>query len=112
MERSAPITTRCQHQGWMGVTDMKGSSVHWISCGQPLAEPIGWRIKFCLLTECELVLLDKAEISPLLVRERRAESCTVWLLRHSISLPRRQQLHKDQSTQTTPSSECSGETRA
>uniref|UniRef100_A0A673LL79 Disabled homolog 2-interacting protein-like n=1 Tax=Sinocyclocheilus rhinocerous TaxID=307959 RepID=A0A673LL79_9TELE len=34
--------TRCQHQGWMRVTDMKGSSIHWISCGKPLSEPIGW----------------------------------------------------------------------
>uniref|UniRef100_A0A672P0H9 DAB2 interacting protein n=1 Tax=Sinocyclocheilus grahami TaxID=75366 RepID=A0A672P0H9_SINGR len=53
--------TRCQHQGWMRVTDMKGSSIHWISCGQPLSEPFGWQVKFCLVAECQLVLLDKRE---------------------------------------------------
>uniref|UniRef100_A0A673LCA8 Disabled homolog 2-interacting protein-like n=1 Tax=Sinocyclocheilus rhinocerous TaxID=307959 RepID=A0A673LCA8_9TELE len=53
--------TRCQHQGWMRVTDMKGSSIHWISCGKPLSEPIGWQVKFCLVAECQLVLLDKRE---------------------------------------------------
>ncbi|XP_016096017.1 disabled homolog 2-interacting protein-like isoform X1 [Sinocyclocheilus grahami] len=92
--------TRCQHQGWMRVTDMKGSSIHWISCGQPLSEPFGWQVKFCLVAECQLVLLDKREISPLLFQECRAESCTVWLLRHSTSIPEGVQLRKDQSTQT------------
>ncbi|XP_009302072.1 disabled homolog 2-interacting protein isoform X2 [Danio rerio] len=96
----SPHITRCQHQGWMRVTDMKGSSVHWLSCGQPLSEPIGWQVKFCLVAECQLVLLDKREISPLLFQERRAESCTVWLLRRSTSIPEGVQLRKDQSTQT------------
>uniref|UniRef100_A0A673LEI0 Disabled homolog 2-interacting protein-like n=1 Tax=Sinocyclocheilus rhinocerous TaxID=307959 RepID=A0A673LEI0_9TELE len=40
---------------------MKGSSIHWISCGKPLSEPIGWQVKFCLVAECQLVLLDKRE---------------------------------------------------
>uniref|UniRef100_A0A8C2A5Q5 DAB2 interacting protein a n=1 Tax=Cyprinus carpio TaxID=7962 RepID=A0A8C2A5Q5_CYPCA len=40
---------------------MKGSSVHWISCGKPLSEPIGWQVKFCVVAECQLVLLDKRE---------------------------------------------------
>jgi len=41
---------------------MKGSSIHWISCGRPLSEPIGWQVKFCLVAECQLVLLDKREV--------------------------------------------------
>uniref|UniRef100_A0A8C1RW76 Disabled homolog 2-interacting protein-like n=1 Tax=Cyprinus carpio TaxID=7962 RepID=A0A8C1RW76_CYPCA len=53
--------TRCKHQGWMRVTDRKGSSTDWISCGQSLSEPIGWQVKFCLVAECQLVLLDKRE---------------------------------------------------
>ncbi|XP_042617738.1 disabled homolog 2-interacting protein-like isoform X2 [Cyprinus carpio] len=92
--------TRCKHQGWMRVTDRKGSSTDWISCGQSLSEPIGWQVKFCLVAECQLVLLDKREIRPLLFQECRAESCTVWLLRHSTSIPEGVQLHKDQTTQT------------
>uniref|UniRef100_A0A8C2A757 DAB2 interacting protein a n=1 Tax=Cyprinus carpio TaxID=7962 RepID=A0A8C2A757_CYPCA len=43
------------------VINMKGSSVHWISCGKPLSEPIGWQVKFCVVAECQLVLLDKRE---------------------------------------------------
>lgn len=45
------------------------------------------------------------QISPMLFRERRAESCTVWLLRHSTSIPEGVQLHKDQTTQTRNASE-------
>ncbi|XP_056628942.1 disabled homolog 2-interacting protein isoform X2 [Triplophysa dalaica] len=96
----AASMTRCRHQGWMRVTDMTGSSVHWMSCGQPLSQPFGWKVKFCLVAECQLVLLDKTEISPQLFREHRAESCTVWILRRSTSIPQEVQLRKDQSTQT------------
>uniref|UniRef100_A0A8C2GDS4 DAB2 interacting protein a n=1 Tax=Cyprinus carpio TaxID=7962 RepID=A0A8C2GDS4_CYPCA len=53
--------TRCKHQGWIRVTDRKGSSIHWISCGQSLSEPVGWQVKFCLVADCQLVLLDKRE---------------------------------------------------
>lgn len=44
------------------LADMAGLSVHWISCGQPLIEPVSWKVKLCLLTKHELVLFDKAEV--------------------------------------------------
>ncbi|KAK3566160.1 hypothetical protein QTP86_028446 [Hemibagrus guttatus] len=115
--------TRCHYQGWMKVTgnvasesalksdvclcfaDMTSSSVHWISCGQPLMEPGSWKVKLCLLTKCELVLFDKAEVSWLPLGERRAESCTMWLLRHNISAAVNRQLYKDKSTQTPNSNQ-------
>ncbi|XP_029573639.1 disabled homolog 2-interacting protein isoform X2 [Salmo trutta] len=67
---------------------MKSSSTNWISCGQPFTEPAIWKPKFCIVTDCQLLLLDKQEIHPLLLQERRAESCTVWLLRHTLTVPR------------------------
>ncbi|GAA6100933.1 disabled homolog 2-interacting protein isoform X1 [Tachysurus ichikawai] len=63
------VMTRCHYQGWMKVIDMTSSSVHWMSCGQPLMEPVSWKVKLCLLTKCELVLFDKAEVSASMIVE-------------------------------------------
>uniref|UniRef100_A0A8C8DD13 Disabled homolog 2-interacting protein-like n=1 Tax=Oncorhynchus tshawytscha TaxID=74940 RepID=A0A8C8DD13_ONCTS len=41
---------------------MKSSSTNWISCGQPFTEPAIWKPKFCIVTDCQLLLLDKQEV--------------------------------------------------
>ncbi|KAG5834499.1 hypothetical protein ANANG_G00262160 [Anguilla anguilla] len=66
------------------MTDMKSHPTHWISCGHPFAE---------------------RTIHPLLVQERRAESCKVRLLRRTISVPAESQFpeyHAELSTESEP----------
>uniref|UniRef100_A0A6Q2Y3U6 DAB2 interacting protein a n=1 Tax=Esox lucius TaxID=8010 RepID=A0A6Q2Y3U6_ESOLU len=53
--------SRCQFQGWMKVIDMKSSSTNWISCGQPFTEPAIWKHKFCIVSDCQLLILNKQE---------------------------------------------------
>ncbi|KAJ8286881.1 hypothetical protein GJAV_G00044420 [Gymnothorax javanicus] len=69
------------------IHDMDGHSSHWISSGHPSAERTVWNPKFCVVTDSQLVLLDKEEVHPLLVQERCPESCDVRLLRRTISVP-------------------------
>ncbi|MGH0149756.1 UNVERIFIED_CONTAM: hypothetical protein FKN15_019514 [Acipenser sinensis] len=67
--------------------DMTGPPTHWMSCGHPFSEPTVWNPKFCIVTDGQLLLLDKEEIHPLLLQERRAETCKARLLRRTISVP-------------------------
>ncbi|XP_061118142.1 ras/Rap GTPase-activating protein SynGAP [Conger conger] len=85
------------------LSDMKGHPTHWISCGHPFTERTVWNPKFCIVTDCQLLLLDKEEIHPLLVQGRRAESCKVRLLRRTISVPAESQFpeyHAELSTES------------
>ncbi|KAG2469718.1 DAB2P protein, partial [Polypterus senegalus] len=74
-------------QNLVGCQDMKGPPTHWISCGHPFSERTVWTPKFCIVTDGQLVLLDKEEIHPLLLQERRADTCKARLLRRTISVP-------------------------
>ncbi|XP_058861228.1 disabled homolog 2-interacting protein-like isoform X2 [Acipenser ruthenus] len=87
MESLMFYLSQSQHQGWISVSDMTGPPTHWMSCGHPFSEPTVWNPKFCIVTDGQLLLLDKEEIHPLLLQERRAESCKARLLRRTISVP-------------------------
>ncbi|KAL0979734.1 hypothetical protein UPYG_G00188880 [Umbra pygmaea] len=87
MDNLVTRLSRCLFQGRMKVTDMKSSSTNWISCGHPFNETAIWKPKFCIVTDGQLLILDEQQIHPLLLQERRAESCTVWLLRHTLTIP-------------------------
>ncbi|XP_041094392.1 ras/Rap GTPase-activating protein SynGAP [Polyodon spathula] len=87
MERLLFYLSQNQHQGWISVSDMTGPPTHWMSCGHPFTEPAVWNPKFCIVTDGQLLLLDNEEIHPLLLQERRAESCKARLLRRTISVP-------------------------
>uniref|UniRef100_A0AAZ3QX34 Disabled homolog 2-interacting protein-like n=1 Tax=Oncorhynchus tshawytscha TaxID=74940 RepID=A0AAZ3QX34_ONCTS len=67
--------------------DMWGPPAHWMSSGHPYDERTVWNPKFCVVTDSQMLLLDKEEIHPLLLQERRSESCQVRLLRRTISVP-------------------------
>uniref|UniRef100_A0A671PVV8 Ras GTPase-activating protein nGAP-like n=1 Tax=Sinocyclocheilus anshuiensis TaxID=1608454 RepID=A0A671PVV8_9TELE len=52
----------CQQQGWVRVYDVKGPPSHRFSCGQsPFTEPCAWERKYCILTDSQLILLNKEE---------------------------------------------------
>uniref|UniRef100_A0A8C6H8X6 RAS protein activator like 2 n=1 Tax=Mus spicilegus TaxID=10103 RepID=A0A8C6H8X6_MUSSI len=50
----------CQQQSWVRVFDVKGPPTHRLSCGQsPYTETTSWERKYCILTDSQLVLLNK-----------------------------------------------------
>uniref|UniRef100_A0A4W3IMI7 DAB2 interacting protein a n=1 Tax=Callorhinchus milii TaxID=7868 RepID=A0A4W3IMI7_CALMI len=67
--------------------DVRGPPTHRISCGKSHYERAIWNPKFCVVTESQLLLLDKEQIHPFLLQERRAESCRARLLRRTVSVP-------------------------
>ncbi|CAB1321576.1 unnamed protein product, partial [Coregonus sp. 'balchen'] len=77
---------------------MKSLSINWISCGQPFTEPAIWKPNFCIVTDCQLLLLDKQE-------ECRVELCTVWLLHHTLTVPTDSHTPGDHTAPATDGSE-------
>ncbi|XP_016302325.1 ras/Rap GTPase-activating protein SynGAP-like [Sinocyclocheilus anshuiensis] len=79
----------CQQQGWVRVYDVKGPPSHRFSCGQsPFTEPCAWERKYCILTDSQLILLNKEEEMPSEVRESpTASSSKVRSLRRTVSVP-------------------------
>ncbi|XP_048414415.1 disabled homolog 2-interacting protein-like isoform X2 [Stegostoma tigrinum] len=67
--------------------NVRGPLTHRISCGKSHHGRAIWNTKFCVVTDGQLLLLDKEEIHPLLLQERRAESCRARLLRRTVSVP-------------------------
>uniref|UniRef100_A0A672NI64 RAS protein activator like 2 n=1 Tax=Sinocyclocheilus grahami TaxID=75366 RepID=A0A672NI64_SINGR len=79
----------CQQQGWVRVYDVKGPPSHHFSCGQsPFTEPCAWERKYCILTDSQLILLNKEEEMPSEVRESpTASSSKGRSLRRTVSVP-------------------------
>lgn len=44
------------------LSDMRGPAGHWTSCGHPCAERAVWNPKFCVVTDYQMLLLDKEEV--------------------------------------------------
>lgn len=44
------------------LSDMRGPAGHWMSCGHPCAERAVWNPKFCVVTDYQMLLLDKEEV--------------------------------------------------
>ncbi|XP_016144666.1 disabled homolog 2-interacting protein-like [Sinocyclocheilus grahami] len=87
MENSLFYSSHKPHHGWIQVSDMRGPAGHWMSCGHPCAERAEWNPKFCVVTDYQMLLLDKEEIHPLLLQEKRTDTCKSRLLRRTISVP-------------------------
>uniref|UniRef100_A0A672NL32 RAS protein activator like 2 n=1 Tax=Sinocyclocheilus grahami TaxID=75366 RepID=A0A672NL32_SINGR len=70
-------------------TDVKGPPSHHFSCGQsPFTEPCAWERKYCILTDSQLILLNKEEEMPSEVRESpTASSSKGRSLRRTVSVP-------------------------
>uniref|UniRef100_A0A3P8UB76 Uncharacterized protein n=1 Tax=Amphiprion percula TaxID=161767 RepID=A0A3P8UB76_AMPPE len=54
---------------------------HRISRGHSYEERTVWNPKYCVVADCQMLLLNEEEV------ERRAASCKVHLLRRTISVP-------------------------
>ncbi|KTF94992.1 hypothetical protein cypCar_00015923, partial [Cyprinus carpio] len=70
-------------------TDVKGPPSHRFSCGQsPFTEPCVWERKYCILTDSQLILLNKEEEMPSEVHESpTASSSKARSLRRTVSVP-------------------------
>ncbi|XP_040262592.1 ras GTPase-activating protein nGAP isoform X3 [Bufo bufo] len=79
----------CQQQGWLRVYDVKGPPTHRLSCGQsPYTESTTWERKYCILTESQLVLLNREdEMSAETVQDSTPESTKSRSLRRTVSVP-------------------------
>ncbi|XP_024247441.1 ras GTPase-activating protein nGAP isoform X6 [Oncorhynchus tshawytscha] len=78
----------CQQQGWVRVYDVKGPPTHRFSCGQsPYSETSMWERKYCILTDSQLILLNKEEEMPGEVVDGPTESSKGRSLRRTVSVP-------------------------
>ncbi|XP_059529933.1 ras GTPase-activating protein nGAP isoform X5 [Myotis daubentonii] len=79
----------CQQQGWVRVYDVKGPPTHRLSCGQsPYTDTTTWERKYCILTDSQLVLLNKEkEIPTEGGQEQQADSTKGRCLRRTVSVP-------------------------
>ncbi|XP_032660676.1 ras GTPase-activating protein nGAP isoform X1 [Chelonoidis abingdonii] len=70
-------------------TDVKGPPTHRLSCGQsPYTETTTWERKYCILTDSQLVLLNREKEMPVEgVQEQQAESTKGRCLRRTVSVP-------------------------
>ncbi|XP_042659302.1 ras GTPase-activating protein nGAP isoform X2 [Tyto alba] len=79
----------CQQQGWLRVYDVKGPPTHRLSCGQsPYTETTTWERKYCILTDSQLVLLNREKEVPIDgVQEPQADATKGRCLRRTVSVP-------------------------
>nr|XP_055057735.1 ras GTPase-activating protein nGAP isoform X5 [Misgurnus anguillicaudatus] len=72
-----------------GEDDVKGPASHHFSCGQsPFTEPCVWERKYCILTDSQLILLNKEEEMPSEIHESpTASSSKARSLRRTVSVP-------------------------
>ncbi|XP_075792985.1 ras GTPase-activating protein nGAP isoform X5 [Pelodiscus sinensis] len=70
-------------------TDVKGPPTHRLSCGQsPYSETTTWERKYCILTDSQLVLLNREKEMPVEgVQEQQTESTKGRCLRRTVSVP-------------------------
>ncbi|XP_072516535.1 ras/Rap GTPase-activating protein SynGAP [Salminus brasiliensis] len=101
MDRQASMSTE-------SITDMRGPADRWMSCGHPWPEHTAWNPKFCVVADGQMLLLDQEEVHPLLLQERRADTCKVRLLRRTISVPVESQFPVFHSQLSTESGESLG----
>lgn len=79
----------CQQQSWVRVYDVKGPPTHRLSCGQsPYTDSTTWERKYCILTDSQLVLLNKEKEMPVEGGpEQQTEATKGRCLRRTVSVP-------------------------
>uniref|UniRef100_A0A671M263 Disabled homolog 2-interacting protein-like n=1 Tax=Sinocyclocheilus anshuiensis TaxID=1608454 RepID=A0A671M263_9TELE len=88
------------------LSDMRGPAGHWISCGHPCAERAEWNPKFCVVTDYQMLLLDKEEVLYNDTERKRTDTCKSRLLRRTISVPVETQFPEFQCHLSVDNSEC------
>lgn len=77
-----------QLQGWLRVYDVKGPPAHRFSCGQsPHTDGSAWERKFCILTDSQLILLNRNDEAAGEAQESPADSSKGRSLRRTVSVP-------------------------
>ncbi|XP_041334810.1 ras GTPase-activating protein nGAP isoform X3 [Pyrgilauda ruficollis] len=78
----------CQQQGWVRVYDVKGPPTHRLSCGQsPYTEMTTWERKYCILTDSQLVLLNREKEVPTEGIQEPHDASRGRCLRRTVSVP-------------------------
>ncbi|XP_053806686.1 ras GTPase-activating protein nGAP isoform X1 [Vidua chalybeata] len=78
----------CQQQGWVRVYDVKGPPTHRLSCGQsPYTEMTTWERKYCILTDSQLVLLNREKEVPTEGIPEPQDASRGRCLRRTVSVP-------------------------
>uniref|UniRef100_A0A8C3RJ24 RAS protein activator like 2 n=1 Tax=Cyanoderma ruficeps TaxID=181631 RepID=A0A8C3RJ24_9PASS len=78
----------CQQQGWVRVYDVKGPPTHRLSCGQsPYTEMTTWERKYCILTDSQLVLLNREKEVPTDGIQEPQDASRGRCLRRTVSVP-------------------------
>ncbi|KAJ0012093.1 hypothetical protein NQD34_013068 [Periophthalmus magnuspinnatus] len=75
----------CQQQGWLRVHDVRGPPAHRFSCGQ-ISDCV-WERRFCILTDCQLLLLTRDQEVPGESRDPSTDSAKARSLRRTVSVP-------------------------
>nr|XP_020513880.1 ras/Rap GTPase-activating protein SynGAP-like isoform X2 [Labrus bergylta] len=82
------VDTVSQQQGWLRVYDVKGPPAHQFSCGQsPYTDSGAWERKFCILTDSQLILLNKDDEAAGEAQESPTDSAKARSLRRTVSVP-------------------------
>ncbi|XP_054452651.1 ras GTPase-activating protein nGAP isoform X2 [Anoplopoma fimbria] len=76
-----------QQQGWIRVYDVKGPPAHRFSCGQSPSAGGAWERKFCILTDSQLILLNKDDEAAGEAQESPTDSSKGRSLRRTVSVP-------------------------
>nr|XP_020513879.1 uncharacterized protein LOC110002593 isoform X1 [Labrus bergylta] len=71
-----------------GESDVKGPPAHQFSCGQsPYTDSGAWERKFCILTDSQLILLNKDDEAAGEAQESPTDSAKARSLRRTVSVP-------------------------
>nr|XP_054599762.1 ras GTPase-activating protein nGAP isoform X3 [Nothobranchius furzeri] len=82
------VDTVSQQQGWIRFYDVKGPPSHRFSCGQsPYTDGATWERKFCILTDSQLILINRNNESAGEPQEAPANSSRAQSLRRTVSVP-------------------------
>ncbi|XP_060940999.1 ras GTPase-activating protein nGAP [Limanda limanda] len=101
--------TVSQQQGWLRVYDVKGPPAHRFSCGQsPYTDSGAWERKFCILTDSQLLLLNKDDEATGEAQESPTDSAKGRSLRRTVSVPSEGQFPEFQA-ESPPVTEVSSE---
>ncbi|KAM6948553.1 ras GTPase-activating protein nGAP [Aplochiton taeniatus] len=96
------LDTLCQQQGWVRVYDVKGPPSHRFSCGQsPYSETSMWERKYCILTDSQLILLNKEDEMHGEIQESPTDSAKGRSLRRTVSVPSEGQFPEYQTEGST-----------